>query len=147
MRRRAFFFGAMLIGALVNAQPVPNPVGSGIGQISIGMNRPTLETILGQKLEIQFAGDRRGGLTISEPSALATLRAEKLYGSKVEAIDLFFVEDKGELSLEMFSIAVPCDAVSELRVRLSQQAKAGAVGAYAWGAEAKPACRVWMRHA
>jgi hypothetical protein len=132
--------------AVVNAEQVPNQVGSGIGKLVIGMKLSALEDVLNQKLVIQFAGDRRGGVTITESTALATLRANRLYGSKVEAIDVFFIEDKGKMAVEMLSLGVSCADVPALRMHLSHQETTGTESTYAWGVDTKPTCRLWMRH-
>lgn len=145
IRTRALCIFALLYGAVVNAQPLPNPVGSGIGQLVIGTKFSALEDVLNQKLVIRPAGNRRGGVSLAEPATLASLRADRLYGSKVEAIDVFFIEDKSGLSVEMLSLAVSCDDVPVLRMRLSHQATLGTSSSYVWGAETKPTCRLWMR--
>ena len=146
IRTRALCIAVLFVGAVVDAQPLPNPVGSGIGQLVIGMKLSALEDVLNQKLVIQFAGERRGGVTLDEAKTLTTLRANRLYGSKVQAIDVLFREDKvGELYVEMLGLSVSCDDVPVLRMRLSNQATTGTGSTYVWGADTKPACRLWMR--
>ena len=125
------------------------------GALSVGMQSVAIERLLNRPLALQFAGDRRRGVTIEARSDLDRLGLAKLHGQPVSGIDVFFVDQGAEMSVEFISLGVPCSSVPllgrELGVAVEQPTNASSASQskrrYMWGVESKPSCRVWLRAA
>ena len=129
-----------------------------IGALGIGMASSQLEQRLGRVVTPEFAGDGRAGVSFDQQSDLQPLGVLMLLGVRIQAVDIFFKEQGNALVVDLVSLSIACSQLPRLQSQLSSQGKTftGVPGSsssmpsksgYAWGVEAKPSCRVWLREA
>lgn len=129
-----------------------------VGELRIGMSTELLVRKLGHEVKLQFAGDRRSGLTIDGRNDLSKLKLSGSMGVEVSAADVFFVSELRQSEVvDMISLEIPCQFVNVLRmqceaagVAVANTGKAnwrttGEGNQFVWGADVIPTCRFWLR--
>ena len=124
------------------------------------MTTSQLQQHLKRPIELQFAGDRRAGVSFDKSEELERFGVSTLLGTDVENVDVFFKKRGNYLLVDFISFAVPCAKISQLQARLStlhgqrrteEEVRASGITAkmkrYVGGAEERPSCRVWLREA
>ena len=130
-----------------------------VGRLSIGMASSHLEQNLKRKLEVQFAGQGRAGASLEQPAELERLGVRKILGARVIGVDIFFIEEGNNLTVDFVSLGIACSEIPELQSKLSPESHLSAAEIqtasgpspsqkrYTWSVEVKPTCRVWLREA
>ena len=130
-----------------------------VGRLSIGMASSQLEQRLKRKLEVQFAGQGRAGASLEQPAELERLGVRTILGVRVKGVDIFFIEEGNNLTVDFVSLGIACPAAPELQSKLSPESHLSATEIhiaagpspshkrYIWSVEVKPTCRLWLREA
>jgi hypothetical protein len=128
-----------------------------LGRIRIGDSLAAVETLIGRKLELQFAGDGRAGVSLA--SDQNTRRLGIALTSESSTADIFFVTRTPQPVVDMISLQVSCEYVQRLRkqaevrgIATRGDAKGGwrvddkkEPREFVWGADTAPVCRFWLR--
>lgn len=130
-----------------------------LGLVRIGDSLPAIEKRIGRKLELQFAGDDRAGVSFEARQDLRQLGFALPAVSSVKSADIFFETRSSQPVIDMVSLEVSCEDVRRLRYQARAEgistlttAKSGwrvdermKPQAFVWGGETTPVCRVWVR--
>lgn len=130
-----------------------------LGRIRIGDSLAAVETLIGRRIELQFAGDNRAGVSLESSQGIRQLGLALPAVSSVKSADVFFETRSSSPVIDVVSLEVPCEDVRRLRywaqaegVSTLTTAKSGwrvdesmKPQAFVWGGEATPVCRVWVR--
>ena len=131
-----------------------------LGRIRIGDSSAAVERLIGRKVDLQFAGDGRVGLSLESSKDLRRLGITQPNVSLITAADIFFIVRTPLPVVDMVSLGIPCEDVQRLRaqsqksgVRTLDAGKGGwrvdrpKFDKYVWGADMAPVCRFWIRGA
>lgn len=130
-----------------------------LGRIRIGDSLAAVEKLVGRKVELQFAGDERAGLSLESDQDIRRLGIALPSGSPIKAADIFFVTRSPQPVVDMISLGISCEDVQRLRTQVEARGistLAATKGGwrvdhkkrpreFMWGADTAPVCRLWMR--
>jgi hypothetical protein len=132
----------------------PYEIGS-IGYLRIGQRLDELKRRLGNRIELNFAGDGRSGVMVQGSKDLSTLRLSSSVHSRVDAADLLFREVGKDDVLIMISVGIDCPDAAKLKLDCANitaseagegnWTKSSRDHRYTWGADQTPICRFWLR--
>lgn len=132
-----------------------------MGRIRIGDSVAAVEKLIGRKVDLQFAGNERAGLSLESIQDVRRLGITLPKASSIATADFFFAVRSPQPVIDMVSLGIPCKDVQGLRTQADASGISTVATAkggwrvderkkpqkFVWGADMAPVCRFWLRGA